>query len=80
VGPAASVPAAVSETVELRYLRQIRNAVTTLAVIAVLGVIGSIIAIIVAIVAINHESSVLQGGSPNPSSTCLSQGGFDPSC
>jgi len=63
-------------------MRQTRNAVVTLAVIAVLGVIGSLISVIVAIAAVNHESNVLSnfGTAPNSSSTCLSQGGTDPSC
>jgi hypothetical protein len=72
----------VPETDEHKFMRQTRNAVVTLAVIAVLGVIGSLISIIVAIAAVNHESNVLSnfGPTPNPSSTCLSQGGTDPSC
>jgi hypothetical protein len=73
----------VQETDEHKFMRQTRNAVVTLAVIAVLGVIGSLISIIVAIAAVNHEANVLNNGTgtgPNPSSTCLSQGGTDPSC
>jgi hypothetical protein len=75
-------PPRIAETDEHKFMRQTRNAVVTLAVIAVLGVIGSLISIIVAIAAVNHEANVLSnnGTSPNPSSTCLSQGGTDPSC
>lgn len=65
----------------LRYARQTRNAVVTFATIAVTGVLGSIIIIgIVVAVSIAHQNAVLDGGSPSVSSTCASQGGWDPTC
>ena len=83
--PGRPVGPRIQETDEHKFMRQTRNAVVTLAVIAVLGVLGSLISIIVAIAAVNHEANVLNNGTgtgtgPNPSSTCLSQGGTDPSC
>jgi uncharacterized membrane protein YvbJ len=62
------------ETIEQAYLRQTRNAAVFIAWIV--GIIFAVILILGIIVA--KDLSTASNASPSP--TCLSQGGYDPSC
>jgi hypothetical protein len=74
--PGSVTRPAAGETIEQRYMRQTRNATVFIAwIVGIIFAANLIIGIIVAR-AVMHANTT----APSPSSTCMSQGGFDPSC
>lgn len=87
--PAAAQPGPQNDSNEMLRLarlteshaRQTRNNTTFIAVVVGLWAVAVLIIGIIGAVQLSHLNSAFQnGGSPTPSSTCQSQGGFDPTC